>query len=397
MRNNSYPKRGYRYSWIAISFARILEKIFPRPRFGQGASHHSSPSILFIELFGLGDVASLSVTFDPLLKRFPTAKISILCQPWCATFYANDSRVFEVIGMPTPWKSALADLVSWTAWASVIRMVRQMRKKRFDWCIETRGDIRSQVLARWIQPIRLVGPRDYMGSNMILRGKLLSDNLGILPPRHRYQRNCDCLLPILGISVEALLPSLPHKFKNVNFGTTKRLLIHTGGGWMYRHWPEERWRRLLLDLLKKNEWEIAVLCAPGEERIIERISEGTSVKIERPSLNELLPTIQSYDVMIATDSGPINIAILSGIPVVDIMGPGDSFMWGPPPGRGILLQNVENYSCYPCLQKRCVSPLNPCIRQVSLEDVKGSLEKIWSQVETERAVRGLRISSPGSA
>lgn len=129
MRENSYPKRGYRHSRIAISFARILEKIFPRPRFGQGGFNHPSPSILFIELFGLGDVASLSVTFDPLLKRFPTAKICILCQPWCASFYANDSRVFEVIGMPTPWKSALADLVSWTAWASVIRIVRQMRKK----------------------------------------------------------------------------------------------------------------------------------------------------------------------------------------------------------------------------------------------------------------------------
>jgi len=397
MRENSYPKRGYRHSRIAISFARILEKVFPRPSMGQGVFQHQSASILFIELFGLGDVASLSVTFDPLLRRFPTAKISILCQPWCASFYANDSRVFEVIGMPTPWKSALADLVSWTAWASVFRIVRKMRKKRFDWCIETRGDIRSQILARWIQPIRLVGPRDYMGSNMILRGRLLSDNLGILPARHRYQRNCDCLMPLLGAPTTASVPSLPHRPTKKTQSKFTRLLLHPAGGWKYKHWPEERWRSFVLYLLEKKEREIGLLCAPGEEIAIERITKGICVKIEKPKFSELLSTIQSYDVIVATDSGPINLAILSGIPVVDIMGPGDSSMWGPPPGRGILLQNVENYSCYPCLQKRCVSPLNPCIRQVSLEDVKGSLEKIWAQVETERAVRGLRISSAGSA
>lgn len=390
--------KGVHYSRASCFAAHFLEHFFPRPPFRiANEIQAEGPSILLIELFGLGDLASLSVLFDPILKKYPQAKIYIVCQEWCQDLYWNDSRVTKVFGIPTPWKASARVLFSPSAWKKVFQAASALRGIGIDWAIDTRGDVRSQIFARWVQPKRLVAPLDYMGSNMILRGALLSDILGVILHGHRYQRNCDCLLPILGMSVEASLPSLPHKFKNVNSGATKRLLIHTGGGWMYRHWPEERWRRLLLDLLRKNEWEIAILCAPGEERVIERISEGTSVKIERPSLKELLPTIQSYDAMVATDSGPINLAILSGIPVVDIMGPGDSSIWGPPPGRGILLQNVENYSCYPCLQKRCVSPLNPCIRQVSLEDVKGSLERIWAQVETERAVRGLRISNLGSA
>jgi ADP-heptose:LPS heptosyltransferase len=137
-------------------------------------------------------------------------------------------------------------------------------------------------------------------------------------------------------------------------------------------------------LLEKKEWEIGLLCAPGEERCVKKITKGISVKIEKPEFSKLLTTVQSYDAMVATDSGPINLAILSGIPVVDIMGPGDSSMWGPTPGRGILLQNVKNYSCHPCLQKRCVCPLNPCIGQVSLEDVKDGLEEIRAQVEEGR-------------
>ena len=380
MRENSCSNKGYRYSRTAIGFARILEKIFPRPKLGQGAFQQESPSILFIELFGLGDVASLSVTFDPLLKQFPRAKIYILCQPWCASFYANDSRVFKVIGIPTPWKSVLADLFSLRAWASVLRGIRDMRKIEFDWCIETRGDIRSQVLARWLQPKRLVGPCDYMGSNMILKGDLLSDSLGILPRQHRYQRNGDCLAPILGKPALVSLPSFPRKYNKSLPVTSRRLLIHPAGGWKYKHWPEERWRMLLNDLLEKKEWEIGLLCAPGEEQCIKRISNGICVRVESPLLLELLTTIQSYDAMVATDSGPINLAILSGIPVVDIMGPGDSTMWGPFPGQGILLQSVENYPCHPCLQRKCFFPSNPCIQQVTFEKVKSALEVLKAQI-----------------
>jgi len=357
-----------------------MEKFFPRPPLGKGVLEDESPTILFIELFGLGDVASLSVTFDPLLRRFPKAKIHILCQPAWASFYANDFRVFKVDEMRTPWKSSFAQLTSWSAWASVMQTLRRMQKIKFDWCIETRGDIRSQIVARWIQPKRLVGPLDYMGSNMILRGDLLSDRIGSLPIQHRYERNCDCLTPILGEAAKISIPSLLRNAKKVPLGGLPRLLIHPAGGWKYKHWPEKRWRLLLIDLLKKKDWEVGLLCAPGEEGCIERISGGISVRVETPPLVELLSTIQSYDAMVATDSGPINLAILSGMPVVDIMGPGDSTLWGPFLGRGVLLQNVSNYPCHPCLQRKCFFPSNPCIQQIHGEDVKNALERVREQI-----------------
>ena len=373
--------KGVHYSRASCLAAHFLEDFFPRPPFRiANEIQAKGPSILLIELFGLGDLASLSVLFDPILKKYPQAKIYIVCQEWCQGLYWNDSRVTKVIGIPTPWKASARVLFSSSAWKKVFQAVSALRDIGIDWAIDTRGDVRSQIFARWVQPKRLVAPLDYMGSDMILRGSLLSDNLGVIPHGHRYQRNCACLLPILGMSVKASLPSLPQKSNNVSSGNLSRLLIHTGGGWKYRHWPEERWRKLLLDLLEKNEWEIAILCAPGEERIIERISEGTSVKIERPALKDLLLTIQSYHAMVATDSGPINLAILSGIPVVDIMGPGNSTMWGPPKGYGVLLQEVDSYPCYPCQQKKCYFPTSPCIQQVEIQQVKNALETLKTRL-----------------
>jgi len=378
------PTKGVHYSRASCLAAQFLEHFFPRPPFRiANGIQAEGPSILLIELFGLGDLASLSVLFDPILKKYPQAKIYIVCQEWCQGLYWNDSRVTKVFGMPTPWKASARFLFSPSAWKKVFQAASALRDIGIDWAIDTRGDVRSQIFARWVQPKRLVAPLDYMGSNMILCGALLSDNLGVIPHGHRYQRNCECLLPILGMSVEALLPSLPQKSNNVNLGTLSRLLIHTGGGWRYKHWPEERWRKLLLDLLEKNEWEVAVLCAPGEERVIERISKGTSVKIERPSIKNLLPTIQSYHAMVATDSGPINLAILSGIPVVDIMGPGDSVMWRPPTLQGILLQEVDSYPCYPCRQKKCYYPTSPCIQQVGILQVKNALETLKTRLRRQ--------------
>jgi len=373
--------KGVHYSRASCLAAHFLEHFFPRPPFRiANEIQAEGPSILLIELFGLGDLASLSVLFDPILKKHPQANIYIVCQEWCQGLYWNDSRVTKVIGIPTPWKASARVLLSPSAWKKVFQAASALRGIGIDWAIDTRGDVRSQIFARWVQPKRLVAPLDYMGSNMFLRGALLSDNLGVIPHGHRYQRNCDCLLPILGMSVKASLPSLPQKSNNVSPGTLSRLLIHTGGGWRYKHWPEERWRKLLLDLLEKNEWEIAILCAPGEERIIERISEGTSVKIERPSIKNLLPTIQSYHAMVATDSGPINLAILSGIPVVDIMGPGDSIMWRPPTPQGILLQEVDSYPCYPCQQKKCYYPTSPCIQQVKIQQVRNAIETLKTRL-----------------
>lgn len=381
----AYPRHGYKHSKLSIGSARFLEKFFPRPTLGGGAIQNESPRFLLIELFGLGDVASLSVTFDPLLRRFPGAKIHILCQPWCVPLYAADSRVYEVIGMPTPWKSGLTRFFSLGVWASVVQVMRRLRKIGFDWCIETRGDIRSQILARWTRPKFVVGPCDYMGSNMVLRGDLLSHRVEIPQNTHRYQRNCDCLAPIFGEPVKALLPSLPIRAKKITPSVLPRLLIHPAGGWKYKHWPVDRWRQLLLHLSQNKEWETGLLCAPGEENGIERISKGFCVTIERAGLSELLSTIQSYDAMVATDSGPINLAILSGIPVVDIMGPGDSTLWGPPPGLGILLQNTGNYPCHPCLQRKCVFPSNPCIQQIHWEEVKNALVMVRQQLGTRPA------------
>ena len=374
-------KSGIHYGWAARFIAKAIEAIFPHPPFRAPYNNSTqAPKILLIELFGLGDVASLSVVFDPILKAYPRAQIFIVCQKWCQEIYHQDPRVARVIGILTPWKANRRILFSPQAWRQVMQAVSDLQSLEFDWCIDTRGDVRSQLFARWCRPARLVGPRDYMGSNIILKGSLLSHSLGILKPSHRYQRNCDCLQPLLGKRCEYQIPSLCDQKSRLKAGARPRLLIHASGGWKYKHWPENRWRDLLQELVADGSWSLGLLAAPDEEETACRLAEGFPIPIEKPPLSSLLSLIQSYDAMAGTDSGPLNLAILSGLPVVDLMGPGDATMWAPPAGCGFLLQEVSNYKCHPCTQKKCVHPNHPCIEQISTQQVIASVKSLWEKL-----------------
>jgi len=372
---------GIRYGLTARIIAKVIEAVFPRPPFRAPPKEFSQEiKILMVELFGLGDVASLSVVFDPLLRTYPRAKIFIVCQKWCQEIYHQDPRVAQVIGIPTPWKAKSKTFFSLSAWRQVIQAISGLQSLEFDWCIDTRGDVRSQLFARWCRPARLVGPRDYMGSNIILKGRLLSHSVGILGPAHRYQRNCDCLQPVIGRSFKYKIPSLRVQKSLRQASDKPRLLIHASGGWKYKHWPEKRWEALIKQLLADGLWSLGLLSAPGEENTARRLSEGSTIPIEKPCLSSLLGLIQSYDAMVGTDSGPLNLAMLSGIPVVDLMGPGDAVMWAPPPGRGFLLQEISNYPCHPCSQKRCVYPRSPCIEQISSRQAVDAVKSLWVNV-----------------
>jgi ADP-heptose:LPS heptosyltransferase len=151
------------------------------------------------------------------------------------------------------------------------------------------------------------------------------------------------------------------------------LLLHTGGGWKYRWWPNDRWRALIQKLKAEGDWELGILVGPGDEEQVAQITRNLQIAVETPKVKDLLKLVQEYDLFVGTDSGPLHLAVLSGIPAVDLMGPGDPVLWAPPPGTGILLQDVLDYDCHPCIQKKCIYPNNPCIERIALSQVLAAI------------------------
>lgn len=89
------------------------------------------------------------------------------------------------------------------------------------------------------------------------------------------------------------------------------------------------------------------------------------------SLGELGALIQTADLLITVDTGPLHIAQAFSTPVLALMGPTDSNVWGPRKSCDIILQHP--LPCAPCWQEESSFPSdcreNQCMRQIQPAEV----------------------------
>jgi len=112
--------------------------------------------------------------------------------------------------------------------------------------------------------------------------------------------------------------------------TQKKIIIHTGAGWIMKKWKNEKWIELLQRLHQLNDVRF-IFVGGGEEdaadytHISSKLAFQTYSLINNIGLLELLLVLHQGDYFIGTDSGPRNMAHLAGTPTVAIFGPGPHF------------------------------------------------------------------------
>lgn len=332
------------------------------------------PTVVLIEPFQMGDVLSLAVMIQPILERFPRARIIIWCHTKNAHVYASDERIWKVVHAPFPWSNRGSKRGNAADWKLVLQSCREMRSYQPDVAIDTRGDIRSQIVMFLAGCDCRIAYTTYVGSNLHLRGLLIGHPLGDPPFQHRYRTNLYTLGPLLG-SVPAL--HLPALFGPVdvtpehNDPKLRTVLVHPGGGWIYKRWPQDRWPALIAKLQQIPSLRLIMVAGPGELELAQEIGSSldTPVDIRSTSYKELLSLIAQASLFIGLDSGPMNAAVLLNVPVVALFGPGESNVWQPLSDRSRYFHHVENYPCHPCTQGTCVRPDDSCMKTIQIEEV----------------------------
>jgi len=342
---------------------------------------YSKPSknvdaILLIEPFQLGDVVSLSVLFQPLKLMFPNAKIFLFVKKGNEKMFEHDSRVSKILTSEFPWSeygSKKGSLIRW--WSLLIEIVK-LRKYKFDIGIDTRGDIRSQIVMILAGCRKKLGHTSYMGSNILLRGLLL--DIPILPPNkvlHRYDWNISSLQ-----GLDLFKP----EYKNISFPTLQTvdkhriinkqyILIHIGGGWKYKRWENDNWISLINELKKLYmDFEIVVISGPNEVKELEyiklKISHHKSIVFMVTNFDEMINLIKNTSLFIGLDSGPMNIAVCFNKLTIALFGPGDSEMWYPYNNPNSYVHKLD-FPCIPCFQTMCGYAPKNCMAHIMLKDV----------------------------
>ena len=377
----------YTYSQSRIAMARFLEQVFSW--LGQLTStlrpgypiEQNIRSILIVEPFQLGDVVSLSVMFDPLRQSFPDAHIDIFTQPKSKEIFSYDPRVAAVYTCAVPWAKYRKKRGTFDEWRQFIKALRTLRKQNYDVGIDPRGDVRSQIVMLLAGCRRRIGPLNYLGSNMIIRGSLLTDSVGVLPAMHRYEINRAVLRPLVGPQTFPMtFPSfqsdtIPAKFVS---RAGKQILVHVGGGWIYKRWKTERWVELINRVGHLNGRHIVLVGSSDEEEVVGEIAKKLDVPhvVCITTLRELIGLMKGADMFIGLDSGPMNLAVTLGIPSVVLFGPGDSELWFPLGPRDVFFHVRDGYPCNPCFQRTCIFSERSCMTGIEVGEVAQAIERL---------------------
>jgi ADP-heptose:LPS heptosyltransferase len=183
--------------------------------------------------------------------------------------------------------------------------------------------------------------------------------------------------------VSKLYPSLAEitlaKERIESLNVQKYVVIHPAARRVLRQWPAERFAMIAKHLWEKFAIHTIVVGTKDEIDILENVKSGqdfVKIWISNDSLLTLFSVIQNAELFIGNESGPLQIADLSGIPVIGLFGPGVKNVFYPQ--RNSRSKVIHSFlECNPCDQIHCSEPI-PCIERIQTIEVTQVIDELLS-------------------
>jgi len=262
------------------------------------------PKLLVLELWGIGDL----IIASPFLRAAcETHEVHLLAQAYAEELRPHFWPEVQVIPFRMPWTVHRGKyrLHTWP-WIRLTRLIRRLRRERFDLAVSARWDPRDDVLM-WLS-----GTRERTGFPRLGSARLESLSLEKPDPlSHRYER-WRVLGHALGIRVPALSDAVKPRLRPVGHVT-----VHTGAAKALRVWPLPRVQRLVRRL-REGGYSVHVACDPNQADWWREQGEAVAVPT---NMNELVTLFEHTGAFIGNDSGPGHVAGYMGIPTLTLFGP----------------------------------------------------------------------------
>jgi len=338
-------------------------------------------NILIIKLKHLGDVLTTSPVVGGIKKLWPQAKITYLVNPGCEDLVRYHPDVAEVLTVPRAARG----------WGDQVRLIRELRKRRFDLVIELSGGDRGAFLA-WASGARRRVGYDPVGPGFFSRRRLFTDLVKtVVDSKHTVEYHLDALRalgvepgpqpltvhwpPEADLRIKGLLQSGGLETDSAY------AVVHPGSRWMFKTWTPEGNARVIDYLTDHLSLPVAVTSAP-EAKELAFVREVLGLVRTRPldlagrlSLAELAALIAGARLFFGVDSLPMHLAAAVNTPAVALFGPSGEHMWGPW-GQGHALI-AKDWDCRPCGRDGCDgSKISRCLVEIEAEEVYPVLDRI---------------------
>jgi heptosyltransferase III len=120
--------------------------------------------------------------------------------------------------------------------------------------------------------------------------------------------------------------------------------LHVAGGKSYKHWPLDRYARLVHILWEWGLQPVLVGAGPDRtaaDRVIRLSCRAPINLVNRLAVGPLVELLRRCRLFIGNDSDPMHLAAAAGAPIVALFGPTDPARWGPLTDRCLIVRGTR--------------------------------------------------------
>ncbi len=285
-------------------------------------------NILIIKPSSLGDIIHTLPALSALRSAFPDAKISWLIRPEFAAILENHPHIDEIIHFDRKFLGK-----AWfhpCAFASLISLIRRLRRGRYDAVFDFQGLFRTAFLG-WLSGCKKrFGVADTREPARFLYTHTLpqdTDCIHVVDYYLKIVRSAGVSVP----AVEFILPrnpvaadSVAKLLRSEGIAPANFAVFVPSSAHRYKCWPTERFAALADRISSQFDLSIVATAAESEAGVIERMKSLANVFVVnlagRTSLTELIALMDSARLVISNDTGPGHIAAALGKPLVMLFG-----------------------------------------------------------------------------
>jgi lipopolysaccharide heptosyltransferase I len=289
-----------------------------------------SPRILICRMSAIGDTILTLPVACALREHFPHAYIAWVVEKKAAPMIRNHQVLDEVIELERGW---------FTSFRGIRSAREELRGHNFDVSIDCQGLTKSS-LAAWLS---CAPKRIGFGGNHGGELSRIFNNTAVTPVfTHVTDRSLELLIP-LGVHSPKVRWKLPIPEPARSWANRWRTripselmaVLNPGATWASKLWEPDRFAataRYIRD--RYNYRSIVVWGSKDEKAMAEKIvelSSGAATLAPDTDLHHLAALIETADLFISADTGPLHLAVATGTSTIGLYGstrPGDSGPYG---------------------------------------------------------------------
>jgi heptosyltransferase-1 len=290
----------------------------------------------------MGDVVHSMPAVAALRERHPEWEIRWAIEPvWTELMQAGDFDASQGRGegmplvdgwYPVPTKVWKKRPLAGETIREIKALRKELRRKRFDLCVDMQGAIRSAAVGKMAGAGKVVGAEKPRES----AAKWFYDDMIATPAVHVADQGCELLGGAIGERLEAARVPFPvnraaEVWCDGVVNAAKRLVVMApSAGWGAKEWPVERYGAVAAQLGRAG-FGVVVNAVPGSDPVAEGMvaaSEG-SARAVPCSVGQMISLMRRAALVIGGDTGPLHLAAALERSVLAIYGPTNPERNGP--------------------------------------------------------------------